>query len=101
MADLTFNTTAGQTIAREMLCLYLNTGTATSPTWSPVGKRVEDSSPEYDWGEEAGGEGPLHIPVRTERTEGAVQYEKPALPDLNVRGRICNVRRPPHLTESQ
>ncbi len=52
MADLTFNTTAGQTIAREMLCLYLNTGTATSPTWSPVGKRVEDSSPEYDWGEE-------------------------------------------------
>ena len=49
MADLTFNTTAGQTIARELLIAYLNTGTAHTPVWSAVGKRVEDSSTEYDW----------------------------------------------------
>ena len=52
MADNTFNTTAGQTIAREMLICYLNTGTAASPTWSPIGKRVEETSEEYDWNEE-------------------------------------------------
>lgn len=51
MADLTFNTTSGNTIAREMLIAYLNTGTGASPTWSAVGKRVEDSSMEMDWGE--------------------------------------------------
>lgn len=52
MADLTFNTTSGQTIAREMLIAYLNTGTSTNETWSPIGKRVEDSSEEMDWGDE-------------------------------------------------
>lgn len=52
MADLTFNTTPGQTIGRELLIAYLNTGTADAPVWSAVGKRVEDSSAEYDWGEE-------------------------------------------------
>ena len=52
MADLTFNTTAGQTIEREMLIAYLNTGTSSTPVWSAVGKRVEDSSAEFDWGEE-------------------------------------------------
>ena len=52
MADMTFNTTAGLTIAREMLIAYLNTGTNGSPTWKAIGKRVEDSSMEYDWGEE-------------------------------------------------
>lgn len=52
MADLTFNTPVGQTIAREQLIACLNTGEADSPVWSPVGKRVEDSSAEYDWGEE-------------------------------------------------
>ncbi len=51
MAD-TFNVTAGQTIARELMIAYLNTGTSASPTWSPLGTRVEDSSAEYDWGEE-------------------------------------------------
>jgi len=51
MAEETFNTPGGQTIAREQLVLYLNTGTYASPTWSPLGKRVEDSSAEYDWGE--------------------------------------------------
>ncbi len=53
MADMTFNTTAGQTIKRELLIAYLNTGSATSPQWKPVGKRVEDSSLEYDWGDES------------------------------------------------
>ena len=47
--DLTFNTTAGRTIAREMLIAYLNTGTGTTPVWSPLGKRVEESSTELDW----------------------------------------------------
>lgn len=50
--ELTFNTTAGATVARELLIAYLNTGTAQSPTWSPVGKRVEDSSMSMDWSEE-------------------------------------------------
>lgn len=52
MADLTFNTAAGQTIARELVIAYLNTGTEASPVWSPIGKRVEESSSEYDWSEE-------------------------------------------------
>ena len=49
MADITFNTDAGKTIARELLIAYLNTGTSAAPVWSPVGKRVEDSSAELDW----------------------------------------------------
>ena len=52
MADLTFNTTAGQTIARELMIAYLNTGTRATPVWSAVGKRVEDSSMEIDWSDE-------------------------------------------------
>lgn len=48
-ANINFNTPAGQTIARESIIAYLNTGTANSPVWSPLGKRVEDSSAEYDW----------------------------------------------------
>ena len=52
MADYTFNTTPGQTVARELLIAYLNTGTNSSPTWSPIGKRVEDSSSEYNWSDE-------------------------------------------------
>lgn len=52
MAGYTFNTTAGQTVKRELMIAYLNTGTNTSPVWSALGKRVEDSSAEYDWGEE-------------------------------------------------
>lgn len=47
----TFNTPENQTIARELLILYLNTGSASSPTWSAIGTRVEDSSMEYDWSE--------------------------------------------------
>ena len=49
MADITFNTASGQTIAREMLIVYLNTGTSSTPVWSAIGKRVEDSSTEIDW----------------------------------------------------
>lgn len=52
MTDFTFNTPAGQTVARKLLILYGNTGTYASPVWHAVGKRVEDSSMEYDWGEE-------------------------------------------------
>lgn len=53
MADLTFNTAAGQTVARKLLIAYLNTGTSEAPKWSAIGKRVEDSSMEFDWGEES------------------------------------------------
>lgn len=53
MADMTFNTMAGEVVARKLLILYLNTGTYAEPVWSPIGKRVEDSSMEYDWGEES------------------------------------------------
>lgn len=53
MADLTFNTPEKQTIDRAMQILYLNTAekatAAQTPKWSPIGKRVEDSSAEYDW----------------------------------------------------
>lgn len=54
--DLTFNTPSGQTVAREMLIAYLNVAeaptAAETPEWSAIGKRVEDSSEELDWGEE-------------------------------------------------
>ena len=50
--ELTFNTEAGATVARELLIAYLNTGTSAQPVWSAVGKRVEDSSTELDWREE-------------------------------------------------
>lgn len=52
MADYTFNTNPGETIARELLIAYLNTGDTDSPEWSPLGKRTTDSSEEFDWGEE-------------------------------------------------
>ena len=52
MADMTFNTPSGNTIARELQIAYLNTGTGETPVWSPIGKRVEDSSTEYDWSTE-------------------------------------------------
>lgn len=50
MAEIRFNTPAGQTVDRALLILYLNTGTANEPVWSPIGKRVEESSMEFDWG---------------------------------------------------
>ena len=48
--SFTFSTTPGQTVDRELLLAFLNTGTAESPIWSVFGKRVEDSSIEFDWG---------------------------------------------------
>lgn len=53
MAEYTFTTPAGQTVARELLIAYLNTGTKTAPVWAAVGKRVEESSGEYDWSAES------------------------------------------------
>ena len=53
MADLTFNTTPGAVVDRFLLILYLNTGTSSEPAWSAIGKRVEESSMEYDWGDES------------------------------------------------
>lgn len=51
--DLTFNTAAGAVVARKMLLLFLNTGSSDTPAWSVIGKRVEDSSMEYDWSDES------------------------------------------------
>ena len=48
-----FHVPNGETIARETLIAYLNTGTEAAPVWSPIGKRVEDSSMELDWSEES------------------------------------------------
>lgn len=52
MADLTFNTQANETLDRELLVAFLNTGTSSQPVWSPLGKRVSDSSEELDWSQE-------------------------------------------------
>lgn len=52
MADKTFNTPAGETIARELMVAYLNIGEESAPEWSPFGRRTTDSSIEFDWGEE-------------------------------------------------
>lgn len=52
MANLTFNTTPGQTIDRNLLALYLNTATDAAPEWHIIGRRVEDGSMEMDWGQE-------------------------------------------------
>lgn len=52
MADLTFNTTSGEAVSRKLLVLYMNTGESGAPVWKPIGKRVEDSSMSFDWGEE-------------------------------------------------
>ena len=49
MADLDFSTPDGLTVDRELLVLYLNTGTAAQPTWTAIGKRVTDSSMSFDW----------------------------------------------------
>lgn len=53
MPDLDFNTTAGQTIDRELLIAYGNYGTAAAPQWGPLGSRVTNSSIEYDWSDES------------------------------------------------
>lgn len=53
MADMTFTTAENQAVGRALLILYLNTGTKDVPVWSPIGKRVEDSSMELDWQRES------------------------------------------------
>ena len=53
MADYNFNGNTGEAIARELLLLYLNTGTKEVPVWSLIGHRVEDSSMELDWQRES------------------------------------------------
>lgn len=50
--DLTFNTTAGQTIARHLMVAYLNVGANETPEWAAFGKRVSDSDMEMDWGQD-------------------------------------------------
>lgn len=52
MAESEFITPAGQTIDRELLVAYLNTGTKIAPTWSPLGHRVDSSSMSYDMSKE-------------------------------------------------
>ena len=47
-----FNAPAGQTIDRKLYLVCGNYGTA-APQWGRLGKRVEDSSAEMDWGEES------------------------------------------------
>ncbi len=47
-----FNTPKGQTIDRKLYLVCGNYGTAEAPQWGRLGKRVEDSSAELDWGEE-------------------------------------------------
>lgn len=49
MADYTFNTPEGETIGRDRMVSYLNTGTSEAPVWSAFGKRVETSDTEMDW----------------------------------------------------
>lgn len=50
MPDMTFNTTAGQAIERDLMVAFLNTGASTaSPTWAPMGANVNDSAVDYDW----------------------------------------------------
>ena len=53
MADMNFITPENQAVGRALLVLYLNTGSKEAPTWSPIGKRVEDSSMELDWQRES------------------------------------------------
>ena len=52
MPNVTITANSGETVARERLIAYLNTGEKSSPVWSPVGRRVNDSSAEYDWSNE-------------------------------------------------
>lgn len=48
-----FKVPAGQTVDRKLYLCCGNYGTAAAPQWGRLGKRVEDSSAEMDWGEES------------------------------------------------
>lgn len=45
-------TPAGQTVDRKLYLCCGNSGTYAAPKWGRLGKRVEDSSAEADWGKE-------------------------------------------------
>ena len=51
--DLTFTTPAGQTIARQLMSVYLHPGEPATPKGAPLGKRVESSDEEMDWSQES------------------------------------------------
>lgn len=53
MADIAFNTPAGQQIPREQMVAYLNTGSHEEPVWSAIGRGTPDSSMEMDWSRES------------------------------------------------
>lgn len=53
MAGFTISSPAGQTVQRKLFAAYGNTGTYAAPEWHIIGKRVEDSSTEMDWGDES------------------------------------------------
>lgn len=44
---------SGESPLREQIVTYLNTGTSAQPTWSPVGRTVEDSSIDSDYSEDS------------------------------------------------
>ena len=48
-----FKTPAGQTVERKLYLCCGNYGTAEAPQWGKLGKRVEESAAEMDWGEES------------------------------------------------
>ena len=51
--NLNFTARQGETMGRAMLLLALNTGSAETPVWSLIGRRVEESSAEFDWQRES------------------------------------------------
>lgn len=50
--DFNFTTPAGQTVERQLYLCFGNSGTADTPKWGALGRRVEDSSAEMNWNEE-------------------------------------------------
>lgn len=52
MKKYTFSTPPGQSIDRKLYLCCGNYGSANDPEWGRIGKHVEDSSAEMDWGEE-------------------------------------------------
>lgn len=49
----TMNTPAGQTVDRKQYLCCGNYGTTSEPEWGVMGRRVEESSAEYDWSDES------------------------------------------------
>lgn len=48
----TIKGTNGEAASRDHMVTYLNTGTGAAPTWSAMGRTVEESSIEYDYSQE-------------------------------------------------